>query len=84
MIHLYKMINGKLVFVDYGVLQHKHTYELQGFYVRVVNPKKRKAVKKKVNITITHRIRKPVKISILSYIKDFITDLVCTPELCYA
>jgi len=83
MVHLYKMINGKLVFVDYGVLQHKYCYELQGFYVRVVNPNKRKAVKK-VNITITHRVRRPVRISILSLIKDFIIDLVYTPELCYA
>ena len=84
MVHLYRMINGKLVFSDYGVLQHKHNYELQGFYVRVVNPNTYKTINKRINITVTHRIRRPIKISMLSRIKDFISNLVFTPELCYA
>jgi len=83
MIHLYKMIDGKLVFVDYGVLQHKYCYELQGFYVRVVNPNKRKAVKK-VNITVTHRIHRPAKVSILTRVKEFIESLMTLPQPCYA
>lgn len=83
MIHLFKMINGKLEFVDYGVLQHKHTYELQGYYIRVVNPLKRGVVKRNLNITITHRTNK-IKISLLSRIREFVNSLIPSPELCYA
>lgn len=84
MIHLYKMINGKLTFVDIGVLQHRFTYELQGYYVRVVDPRKRKATERRLNITVTHRIRRPVKISIFTRAKRFIESLMILPQPCYA
>lgn len=83
MIHLFKMINGKLVFVDYGVLQHRYTYELQGYYVRVVHPMSRRSIKPNLNITITHHINK-AKVSLLSRIKEFVNSLIPSPELCYA
>jgi hypothetical protein len=72
MVELYKMIDGKLVFFDHGILQRKHDYELRGYYVRVVKPGVYRHVPKRGEILCTHMLHKQEWT-----MADQITGVVC-------
>lgn len=52
MVQLYKMISGKLVFVDYGVLSKIREYKLTGYHVCILAYRPR--IPKRGKIICTH------------------------------
>ena len=68
MVKLYLLVNGKLVLVDYGVIQRWRDYELQGYYVRLAKPLSYEKIN---HPTVVKHKPKVKRRSLFQRIKDF-------------
>lgn len=85
MVKLYKMIDGELVFVDYGIVNRSKDYELQGYYVRAITANCNRVIKPKVEEQKQIFIKGPSLFSrIKTVVQDIVDSLCLTPEPAFA